>query len=912
MPDWKPEVLRRLAPLKLAPMREAEIAEEVAQHLDDRYRELLSAGQSDDWACRTALDELEGEHFLAWGLRPVETEPYREPLAPGQRSANAMENILRDLRYALRTLGKSPGFTVVAVLTLALGIGVNSAIFSIFDWAALRMPAVSKPNQLATLAAQDTRGTWEDGFSYPDLVTVRKQSPAVFSSIAGAILFTQDGLSANGNSTPLWTSYVTGNFFQTMGVKPALGNLIEPEDGNSVNGKPVLVLGYAFWKSHFGGAANVIGKSVLINGQPVTIIGVAPKGFHGVTSLIETQGYLPLGMAAVTSDAGKGFLADRKASPLTIIARLKPGMSLASTQPMLKTIGLNLAAHFPTTDAWRTLRALAYGPMSPASDPQGDTVVGIVGVFFLTLAGLVLILACLNVATVLLARASARQHEMAVRAAIGGARHRLIRQLLTESFVLSLSGCAGGIALGFAASRYVGSINVHMAVPLVLDFQFDWRVFAYAFGAALLTTALVGIAPALRATRGGLNSLLHENMRTETPRTQRSRSALVVAQVAGSLMLLIVAGLFIRSLRNAEHADLGFDPHNVLNFAVDPHQAGYTKAQSQEFLQKVLARVRALPGVDKASFAETVPMGGAHYGAKLKITGYSRPRGHVPYAGYNSVSSQYFATMRVHILRGRGINDSGRQTTQRVAVINEAMAKAYWPNEDPIGRRFSMANDPKDPVEIIGEVENSRIQHFTGAIEPFMYLSLAQSYHYREPVTLQLRTSLPLAAMNHEVAATVHSLAPAMPIFNIQTMTSALDTTNGLLFFQIGAALAGCLGLLGLVLATVGSYGVVSYSVSQRTREIGIRMALGAKRGDVLRLMLRQASLVVGAGVAVGILGAAVVGQLASHFLSGVSTLDPITYFVASVLLTGISLLACYVPARRATRVDPMVALRYE
>jgi putative ABC transport system permease protein len=268
--------------------------------------------------------------------------------------------------------------------------------------------------------------------------------------------------------------------------------------------------------------------------------------------------------------------------------------------------------------------------------------------------------------------------------------------------------------------------------------------------------------------------------------------------------------------------------------------------------------------------------------------------------------------MRIHILRGRGFHDSDSQTTQRVAVINEAMAKAYWPNEDPVGRRFSMANDPKNPVEIIGEVENSRIQHFTGAIEPFMYLSLAQSYHYREPVTLQLRTSLPLAAMNHEVAATVHSLAPTMPIFNIQTMTSALDTTNGLLFFQIGAALAGCLGLLGLVLATVGSYGVVSYSASQRTREIGIRMALGAKRGDVLRLMLRQASLVVGAGVAVGILGAAVVGQLASHFLSGVSTLDPITYFVASVLLSGIAMLACYLPARRATRVDPMVALRYE
>jgi predicted permease len=912
VPDWKPEILRRLAPLKLAPMREAEIAEEVAQHLEDRYRELLSMGQTDDSACRTVLDELEGEDFLERGLRPVERESYREPPVPGKRSPNVVENIFRDFHYALRALGKSPGFTMVAVVTLALGIGVNSAVFSIFDWAALRMPAVSKPNQLATLAAQDIGGGWDNGFSYPDLVTVRNQSASAFSDVAGAIIFSQDGLSADGNSTPVWTNYVTGNFFQTMGVKPALGNLIEPRHGKSVDVEPVLVLGYAFWKSRFGGGSNVIGKSVLINGQPVTIIGVAPKGFHGVTSLIETQGYLPLGMAAVTSDAPKGFLADRKAFPLTIVARLKPGVSVASSQPMLKTIGLNLASHYPTTDAWKTLRAIAYGPMSPASDPQDDTVVAIVGALFLTLAGLVLVLACLNVATVLLARASARQHEMAVRAAVGGARHRLIRQLLTESFVLSLGGCAGGIALGLAASRYLGSINLHMAVPLVLDFQFDLRVLAYAFGAAVLTTALVGIAPALRATRGGLSDLLRESVRTETPRTLRSRSALVVAQVAGSLMLLIVAGLFVRSLRNVEHANLGFDPHNVLNFSMDPHQAGYTKVQSWDFLQKVVERMRALPGVGKASFAETVPMGGVHYGANLKIAGYSRPRGQGPYAGYDSVSTQYFETMRIRMLRGRSFLDSDSQTTRRVAIINEAMAKAYWPNEDPIGRRFSMASNPKDPVEIIGEVENSRIEHLTGTIEPFMYLSLAQTYHYREPVTLQLRTSLPLAAMNDEVAYAVHSLASTMPIFDVQTMTTALDTTNGLLFFQIGAALAGCLGLLGLVLATVGSYGVVSYSASQRTREIGIRMALGARQGDVLRLMLLQASLVIGAGIAVGILGAAVVAHLASHFLSGVSTLDPVTYLVASVLLTGIALLACYVPARRATRVDPIVALRYE
>jgi predicted permease len=830
------------------------------------------------------------------------------------RAGHFLETLWQDLRYGARMLRKNPGFTIVAVLTLALGIGANTAIFSMVDWLTLRTPPVAKPEQVTTLAAEDIYGGYDNGFSYPDFADIRNQSTTVFSDVAGAMIFQQDGLSADGNNEPIWTNYVTGNFFQTMGVKPALGSFIEPEPGKSVDDDPVLVLGYAFWKAHFGSDPRIIGKSVLINGHPVTIIGVAPEGFRGIASLIDTQGYLPLGMAAVTSDASKDFLTDRKSSiGLTIITRLKPSVVLASAQPVLNVIAQRLSTQYPTTDKWRNMNAYAFGPMSPASDPQSDSVLRLISALFLTLAGLVLILACLNVANLLLARASGRQREMAVRASVGGARNRLVRQLLTESLLLALLGCAGGIVLGLVGSRYMSSINLHMSIPLVLDFQFDWRVFAYAFGAALLTALLVGIAPALRATRGDLNNLLHESGRTATAGHQRARGLLVVAQVGGSLMLLIVAGLFVRSLLNVGHANLGFDPSNVLNFTIDPHQTGYNEAQAQEFLKNLLPRVRALPGVETASLATTVPMGGIHLGWGLKIDGYQPPPGQsAPSAGYNAVSPQYFDTMRIPVLRGSGIHDSDDQNSQYVAVINEAMAEKYWHGENPIGRRFTTTDDPQNPIEIVGEVKNSRTIHLTGPYRPYLYVPLAQHYGYKLPATLQLRTSLPLATMNREVVDTIHSLAPAMPVIEVQTMIAALDTTNGLLLFQIGAVLAASLGILGLALAMVGVYGVVSYGASQRTHEIGIRMALGAQPVQVLKMIFGQGFFIVGGGILLGVLAAAGIARLVGNFLVGVGALDPFTYISASLLLAAIALLACYIPARRAMKVDPMVALRYE
>ncbi len=881
---------------------DTELDEEVRGYTELLAAEKIKEGMQPRVALREARMELGGVEQVKEQTREV-------------RAGHFLETLWQDLRYGARMLRRSPGFTIVAVLTLALGIGANTAIFSMVDSLTLRMPPVAKPEQITTLAAEDINGGYDNGFSYPDFADIRNQSTAVFSDVAGAMDFQQDGLSAHGNNVPIWTSYVTENFFQMMGVKPTLGNFIEPIAGRSVDDEPVLVLGYAFWKAHFGADPRVIGKSVLINGHPVTIIGVAPEGFRGITSLIDTQGYLPLGMAAVTSDASKDFLTDRQSSNggLTIITRLKPGVALASAQPVLKVIGQRLSAQYPTTDKWKALMAFAFGPMSPTDDPQSDSVLRLISALFLILAGSVLILACLNVANLLLARASGRQREMAVRAAVGGGRSRLIRQLLTESLLLALLGCAGGIVLGLVGSRSMSSINLHMSVPLILDFQFDWRVFAYAFGVALLTALVVGIAPALRATRGNLNDLLHESARTATAGHQRTRGLLVVAQVGGSLMLLIVAGLFMRSLRNAEHANLGFDPNNVLNFTIDPHETGYNQTQSKEFLKNLLPRVRALPAVQSASVAATVPMGMYSYGSSLKIDGYQPPTGREgPTAGYNAVSPGYFETMHIPFLRGRDFLNSDSETSQYVAVINQAMAEKYWHGENPIGRRFTTTDALQKPIEIIGEVKNSRASGVAGPYRPYMYFPLAQHYNYQESVTLQLRTSLPLAIMNREVVSAIHSLAPVMPVLDVQTMTEALDTINGLLLFQFGAGLAASLGILGLALAVVGVYGVVSYGATQRTHEIGIRIALGAQPAQVLKMIFAQGFLIVAAGIAAGVLAAAGIAALVGNFLVGVSPLDAITYVGASLVIAAVALASCYIPARRAMRVDPMTALRHE
>ena len=822
---------------------------------------------------------------------------------------SVVETLWQDLRFAARMLRKSPGFTAVAVLTLALGIGANTAIFSVVNSLLLRPLPVSSPNEVASLVSQSRGGGSSNGFSYPDFDDIRGQTTSVFRDLTGIQPFHMDGFSMNGQSQPIWMSYVTTNFFQVMGVQPALGTFFEPSNGRIDGSDSVLVLSYSFWKTHLGGDPNIVGRSVSINGCAVTIIGVGQKGFGGVVPIAESQGYLPVGMATATLDSPKGFLADRRVENIEIIGRLKPGVKIGQVQPALAIVARRLSDRHPDIHKWDWLQALPGGPLN--ADPSGTAVIESMAAFFLVLVGLVLVLACMNVANLLLVRTATRGREMAVRAALGASRGRIARQLLTESLLLAGLGCAGGIALGVTASRSINSINFGTAIPLAFNLGFDWRVFAYGLGAALLTGVLVGLTPAVRAARGNLNSLLHESPRTGTVRRQRGRSVLVVAELSGSLMLLIVAGLFVRSLRSVERSDLGFDPNNVVNLTVSATEAGYDESRANQFLKQLLQQANSLPGVESASLAGTIPMGYYNHGDDLNIDGYQTPRGQErPRAGYNVVSPGYFRTMRVPLIGGRSFLDSDDQTSQYVAVVNEEMARMYWPNQDPIGRHFTTANDPAHSIEVVGIAKNSRTQNLTGPLRPYFYRPFAQ--HYLVPVTLQVRTALPPTAAFPQAIELIHSLSPAMPVFDVQTMTQALDTLNGLLLYQVGAVLTASLGVLGLVLGLVGVYGVVSYAASQRTHEIGIRMALGADPSSVLRMILRQGLVVTAVGVAVGALLAGAIGRLARSFLSGVSATDPLTYLCASALLAAVVLTACCIPARRATRVDPMVALRYE
>jgi predicted permease len=824
-----------------------------------------------------------------------------------------MANILQDIRYGIRMLRKSPAFTLVAALTLALGIGANTAIFSVVDFLLLRPLAVASPQQMSYLAFRQ-KGDWKKGFSYPEFSEIRSQTSAIFTDTAAAELYQMDGFSVQGESDPIWTDYVSGNFFEVLGLRPALGRLIQPSEGNVAGADPVIVLSYSFWKTHFNSDPGVVGAQASINGRPVTVIGVAPESFRGVSSLIDTQGYLPLGMAALASQklgAPKSDLfTDRKNRGLTLVSRMRPEASLPQVQSSLGVIAGRLAQEDPENSKDMILHAFDLGPLSLVVDSSEP--LPMVAALFLILAGLVLALACFNVANLFLVRATARRREMTLRAALGAGRWALVRQLLTESLVLAVLGCGSGVMLGIAASRTLASLPLGTNLPITFDLVFDWRVFAYAFAAALFGTLVVGVVPALRASGLNLNEALRESSRTTSGGRQRLRSVLVITQVAGSLTLLIVTALFVRSLYNVQRSDLGFDPSHVLNITIDPHQSGLNDQQGRSFYRELLERVAALPGVQSASLAGSVPFGYSNLAADLEIQGYKpTPSQPLPSAGFNVVSPGYFETMKIPIREGRAFRDADADGSLRVAIVNEAMVKHYWPSEDPIGKQITIQRDNRsDVAEIVGVVRNSRTDDLSGPIGDYVYAPWAQNYISAE--TLQVRTTAPPENMAHEIVAAVHSLSPALPVFDVQGMTAALGTLNGILVYQVGAALAACLGGLGLLLAIVGVYGILSYVSVQRTHEIGIRMALGASRAEVLKMVLRGGLVIVLAGLVLGILLSMEMASLIGSLLVGVAATDPLTFAGVSLLLAMIALATCYIPARRATKVDPMVALRYE
>src|SRR5580700_10732737 len=822
-----------------------------------------------------------------------------------------MLNFWKDLEYALRTLTKNPGFALIGIVTLALGMAVNTTLFSVVNGFLFRPLPVPHPEQITVLALEQSSVPGNHHFSYPDFEDLRDQSDS-FSDVF-AFRVSLAGLTVDQRSDHCLISRVSSNYFSALGIHPVYGRLILPTEGRTPGADPVLVLGYSYWRKRFGSDPNVVGKKVVINEHPFTIVGVAPKEFKGTYSVLDMDGYIPFSaeMAEDPDNLIQKNWTDRTYRGLTIMGRLKPGATIKQAQASLKVLAQRIASQHPETEKGIDVRLYPEKLARPEPDPQNP--VPAAAIAFMALAGLVLLVACFNIANVLLVRATVRQREMAIRAALGAGHGRLVRQYLTESLLLAFLGGGAGLLLGTWAAGILGSLRFGTDLPVQLDFRPDARVYLFALGTVLLTGLVVGIMPALRAARTNVISVLHEGGRgaSSGPRRQLARNSLVVAQVAGSLVLLIVAGLFIRMLDKAQRINLGFNPDHVLNLSVDVEQVGYKEARGREFFRELDTRLRALPGVESVAEAFLVPLGLISSGDRVWIENHPLDPGQqAAQISYNMVTSGYLDTLEIPLLRGRKFTDADGEKASGVAIVNQTMAKKFWPNEDALGRRFSIKGASGPFIEIVGIVQDGKYQNVTEDPQPFFYVPLEQSYMSMR--TLHVRTSVAPETLSLQLQSRVHELAPDLPITQVQTMTQSLEGANGFFFFRFGAQLTSTMGLLGLILAVVGIYSVVSYAAAQRTQEIGIRVAMGASPRDILRMVLRQGLGVVGIGLVLGLFIALAGTRLMSGLLVGIKSTDPLTFTVVVLMLTAIALFACWIPAHRATRIDPLVALRHE
>lgn len=822
-----------------------------------------------------------------------------------------MLNFWKDIQYAFRTLTKNPGFAAIGILTLALGMAVNTTLFSVINGFLLRPLPVPHPEQITVLALQQSGIPGAKRFSYPDYQDLRDQS-ASFSELF-AFRISLASIAADQKADHCIISRVSSNYFSALGVTPAYGRLILPTEGRTPGADPIMVLGYSYWRRRFASDPDIVGKKIDVNGHPFTIVGVAPREFHGTYSVLDMDAYFPFSAETrdVTDDPVQKVWESRIDRGLTLMGRLKPGVTIKQAQASLNVVAERIAQQHPDTEKGITVQLYPEKLARPEPDP--DNPVPAASFAFMAMAALVLLVACFNIANVLLVRATVRQREMAIRAALGAGQSRMVRQYLTESLLLSVLGGGAGLLLGSWASGLLGTIHLGTELPIQFDFHPDARVYLFSLGIVLFTGLVVGIMPALRAARTNLISVLHEGGRGSSsgPKRQLARNALVAAQVAGSLVLLIVAGLFVRSLDKAQKISLGFNPDHVLNLSVDVGQIGYKKARGREVYREMESRIRALPGVVSAAQGFTVPMGVMSAGDRVWIKEHPLESGQQPAdLSYNQITPGYLDTLQIPLLRGRKFTDADSEKAPAVAIINENMAKKFWPNEDALGRHFSTKGPDGPFIEVVGIVQDGKYQNVTEDPQPYFYLPLDQSYQSLR--TFHVRTSVPPETLALQIESQIQELTPSLPITQVQTLTQALQGANGFFFFRFGAQLASTLGVLGLILAVVGIYSVVAYAAAQRTQEIGIRMAMGAEPLDILKMVLRQGLSVVGFGLALGLIIALAGTRLISGLFVGIKPTDPLTFAVVVLLLAAVALFACWIPARRATRIDPLRALRYE
>jgi predicted permease len=873
-----------------------DFSDEIQAHIHLETDRLVGEGMNPDEARAAALRRF--------GNVSLSEERFYE-----SRRILWLDHLFQDLRYALRTLGRTPSFTAVAVLTFALGIGVNTAVFAGINGFFLRtVRGVVDGGSLVAVAAQEGGGS-PVRVSYPDYVDLRDGIRS-FDGVAG---FRLDfvGMSNSARTERVIVAYTTSNYFDMLGVGPSLGRLIGPGEGEAAGSARVVVLGHRFWQRRFGGDPGIIGRSLRLNAVPYTIVGVAAEDFRGTYSILDFDAYIPIGL----EDAYHAQREQRDARTLNTLARLRPGVSLSTAQTEVDVLAGNLEAHYPETNRGVSLRLIPERLARPEPSVFAGTA-PLVITLFLALSGAVLLVACLNVVNLLLVRSSTRHRELAIRMALGASRWRIARQLLTESVLLaSLGGIAGGL-IGAWTARLMSAFRMAGDFPAAFDLGLDWRVYAYAASMTVVVGVLAGVWPVLtvgRRTRPALQT----GPRGDTPgvSTSRTMNALVVGQIAMSFVLLVFAGLLIRSLNEAESLDLGYEPRGVLNLTMDLSHVGYDHGRADAFRDQLLDRVRGLPGVAAASLAADVPHGYSWSTTRIHVEGRdargssdNRP----PLAGYNAVSPGYFETMRIPILQGRDFDETDDRDAPRVAVISEMLAFRLWEGEDALGRRFSVGGPDGPWIQVVGISQDGLYRSLAEGPQNFAFVPLRQQ-GYQSRTTLQVRTELEPLSLAPSIQREVRALNADLPVYDVMTMQDMLLNGNGgVLLLRVGAMLAAVPGLIGLVLASVGLYAILAYSVSERTRELGIRMALGAQRIAVLGLVIRQAGVLAASGLTVGLGVALVTTRIFGRLLFGLAAADPTTYLIVVITLSVSVMIACYVPARRATGVDPVVALRHD
>jgi putative ABC transport system permease protein len=860
-----------------------ELTEELRAHIDLLTDQKIREGLEPEAARRAALLEVGGVEQVKERVREV-------------RMGRPLDDFSQDLRYALRGLRKQRAFTAVAVITLALGIGANTAIFTVINTILLRPLPYESPDQLVVLT--ETVSDRLAGVSYQNFVDWRSQN-TVFENITALRPRESFNLTGAGESERLQGRLVSANFLSTLGIKPIRGRDFLAED-DQPSATPVALISHALWQRRFGASEDIIGKQLTLNGQQYSVVGITPPDFRFGA---EADVSVPIGLSA------ERFKLRGKDPGISAFARLKQNTSIDNANAELNTIAARLEQQYPDTNTGRRVRI----------ESLRESVVGDIRPTLLTLlgaVGFVLLIACANVANLLLTRSAGRQREMAIRTALGAGRMRILRQLFTESMVLALAGGVVGLLIAIWGTSVLASY-IPEGIPRMSELSVDVRVLVFTFGAALVTGVFFGLAPALQSAKTNLTETLKEGERNSSPSHNRAGKLLVISEVALTLVLLVGAGLLVKSFWRLSQVNPGFDPQNVLAMQISINARPEEGPRVDNFLTGLQQRVKQLPGVQSVSVSNGIPFEGANFPPIVLEGKPAPPPGQDPSGLLYIVSPDYFKTMRIDLVRGRLFSTEDRKDTPLVALIDEVFARQYFPNEDPIGKRFKLNTPDADSREIIGvvrHVEHSSLEGRTTNTAEFYFnfdqLPLATLPRYVRRVNLLVRTTVEPLSLAGSVRNQISALDKDQAVFNVRTMEQALAQSVAARRFSM--ILLAVFALLALTLAAVGIYGVISYSVAQRTREVGIRMALGAKTIDVLNLVVRDGLKLVLIGIVVGLAGALLLTRLMTTLLFGVRATDAVTYVTVSLGLIIVALLACSIPARRATKVDPLVALRFE